>query len=40
MDEGLVSLAITLAANESAVRGRPVRMAEFLAEAKTRAGLA
>ncbi|MBC7225161.1 MAG: Gfo/Idh/MocA family oxidoreductase [Anaerolineae bacterium] len=40
MDEGLVSLAITLAANESAVRGRPIRMAEFLAEARARAGLA
>lgn len=40
MDEGLVSLAITLAANESATKGRPVRMADFLEEARARAGLA
>ena len=35
-DEGLASLAISLAANESAMTNRPVRMDEFIAEAKTR----
>jgi len=39
MDQGIASLAITLAANESATSNRCIRMDDYVAEARARAGI-